>query len=515
MNQLRLIPPAGAAPVSLEEGARVVIGRAEDCTVILTDKRVSTRHAVVEVGEDGPVIRDLGSANGTWVNGQQLQKTRQLGEGDMIAVGSKVLRVTSVPPETKVAFHEEEIDEGQIYVTFDALDRSLDEANKTIAVLQGMSELLLDIEDEDDLCARLLGLVFDELSADRACVILLDAEGNLVNRTARARTKEQEGMAVSSTIVRKVVEEGISLITSDAATDERFRRGQSIIVQGIRAAMCAPIRGRREVVGALYADTQVETGVFKREDLELITSLGIQGGIAIDNLRLARENLEAERLAAIGGVVAGLSHDIRNVVGALKSGSYVLDKNLSGSRKKDIREAWEIFKQGTDTIAELVEDMVSYSKKRQPDLVPLDLNNLVERVATRFGPRAAEQGVSLTASLSPEVGEVPMDESSIDRVLSNLISNALDAIGEKGGSIVLTTNIRGEEAELVVADDGCGIPPENLRRMFDLLFSTKGSKGTGFGLAVAGKIAEEHGGRVEVEYEPGEGATFRLILTRG
>ena len=66
-----------------------------------------------------------------------------------------------------------------------------------------------------------------------------------------------------------------------------------------------------------------------------------------------------------------------------------------------------------------------------------------------------------------------------------------------------------------MADDGCGIPPENLRRMFDLLFSTKGSKGTGFGLAVAGKIAEEHGGRVEVESEPGEGATFRLILPRG
>jgi signal transduction histidine kinase len=515
VTRFRLLPPEGAPPVKLTEGKPVVIGRSQDCTVVVADKLVSSRHAIVEVGPKGPVIRDLESKNGTWVNGQQLLKPRLLEAGDEIAVGRKILRIAAEPPEAKVEFMEEEGDEQQIFASLDGTDLKLEEANRILAILHGMGELLLDVDDEDDLCSVLIDLVFDVLPADRACVILLDPDGSLVNRAARARTLAREKMDVSRTIVTKVIEEKVSLFTSDAATDERFTAGESIIMQGIRAAMCAPIRGRQDVLGALYADTQVQTGAFAREDLELLTTLGVQGGIAVDNLRLTKENLEAERLAAIGGVVAGLSHDIRNVLGALKTGSFLMNQFVEESESGDVKEAWEIFRHGTDTIGVMVEDMVSYSKERKLEVVPTSLNQLVELVTARLAARAREEGVVLSTELSPEAEEVPLDAPSIDRALTNLLTNALDALGDGGGNVTARTEVQGDEVCLEVRDDGCGIPAENVDHIFDLLFSTKGSKGTGFGLAVTKKIAEEHGGRVECESELGVGTSFRLRLPRG
>jgi signal transduction histidine kinase len=163
----------------------------------------------------------------------------------------------------------------------------------------------------------------------------------------------------------------------------------------------------------------------------------------------------------------------------------------------------------------MVEDMVSYSKERKLEVVPTSLNQLVELVTARLAARAREEGVVLSTELSPEAEEVPLDAPSIDRALTNLLTNALDALGDGGGNVTARTEVQGDEVCLEVRDDGCGIPAENVDHIFDLLFSTKGSKGTGFGLAVTKKIAEEHGGRVECESELGVGTSFRLRLPRG
>jgi len=516
--------------VSLPEDRETTLGRARENNVVLPQGLVSSRHAVIEPAGNGLALRDLGSTNGTYVNGERIEEPHVLVSGDRIAVGALklILRVKESNAQASVTFHDGDRDTQQIFAQIDTgksvilpssaraeTFRALEAASRNLAVLHEMGGLLLGATEEDGLCAHLLELVFDVLPADRAAVIVEGPSGEPEIRAARSRSKGRENLSVSRTILRKSLEEGLSLFTSDAVRDERFRNEQSIIVQGIRAAMCAPIRGQRNILGALYVDTEFRTGAFRKEDLELLTTLGIQGGIAVENLRLREQNLSAERLAAIGGVVTGLSHDIRNILSALRGGAYVMDKLLTGSKESDLAEAWGIVKDGTDTIAVLVENMVSYSKEREPSLRPTDMNERVGRVATRFASKANEFGITLTTDLSPDLPNVDLDPSAIDRVLSNLVANALDAIGTSGGTVTVRTGVGEGHAEISIEDDGPGIPELDRDRIFDLLFSTKGSKGTGFGLAITKKIVTEHGGSVDLESQVGAGTTFliRLPLT--
>ncbi|MCU0726810.1 MAG: ATP-binding protein, partial [Planctomycetes bacterium] len=145
-----------------------------------------------------------------------------------------------------------------------------------------------------------------------------------------------------------------------------------------------------------------------------------------------------------------------------------------------------------------------------------DLNALASRVVERFAVSRQGSGTSLSRELAADLGPVPLEGPAIERVITNLLANAFDALEGRGGNIVVRT-VAGpgkDEVSLAVADDGPGIPPENRERIFDLLFSTKGAKGTGFGLAVSKKIVTEHGGRIRLDTEVGRGAAFTVILPR-
>jgi len=128
--------------------------------------------------------------------------------------------------------------------------------------------------------------------------------------------------------------------------------------------------------------------------------------------------------------------------------------------------------------------------------------------------------IQLNKNLRPGLPTIQADANQIQQVLVNLLLNANDSMGEEGGSIDVTTNFAETSAapaqekaiEIDVRDTGCGIAAENLQKIFDPFFSTKGPKGTGLGLAVAWGIVEKHNGKIEVESEVGKGTTFRIIL---
>jgi signal transduction histidine kinase len=505
--------------------AILTVGRAQTNRVQLLHPLVSGRHAEIEVVPEGVRVTDLGSKNGTWINGGRVEAPTVLTPADSLAIGPFALRVREEPREdaaevtileappanTRVLRSIETGDEAMA-----AARRALHAAGRNLGVMQKMGRLMLDATDEDSLVRGILDLAFEVFAPERAAVILRGADGELDPKSARARTAGDAEFALPRTIMRQVAEESRALLTADAATDDRFKSGQSIVIQGIRAAMCAPLRGGREPLGVLYLDTRMRRDAFRKDDLELLTSVGIQGGVALENLRLLKETLANERLAAVGGVVAGLSHDIRNILTTLRGGAFVLDRMLAGDAAPDLKEAWQIVKHGADTIGALVDDMVSYSKVRTPDRRPLDLNALTTRVVNRFRASRGDSGTTISAALAADLGAVPLEGPAIERVLTNLLSNAYDALEGCGGNIVVRTAAGpGEdEVSLSVTDDGPGIPPENRERIFDLLFSTKGAKGTGFGLAVTKKIVTEHGGSIRLATEVGKGASFTVVLPR-
>ena len=225
----------------------------------------------------------------------------------------------------------------------------------------------------------------------------------------------------------------------------------------------------------------------------------------------------SERLAAVGEVVASLAHSIKNMLTGLKGGAYMVQKGLDQKSFDAVGEGMEMLGRNLRRVANLVGDLLTLSKPRDPNWEEADAAELLQEASQCMGDAARCQKVELVVE-PPQPPRIPcrVDIKAIRDSLHNLISNAIDAAAGRPGARV-TLRARGSEEEVVweVADNGPGVAPEALRHLFQGFYSSKGSAGTGLGLMVTDKNAREHGGRVEMENRPGAGATFRMVLPLG
>jgi PAS domain S-box-containing protein len=231
--------------------------------------------------------------------------------------------------------------------------------------------------------------------------------------------------------------------------------------------------------------------------------------------RLEQDKLDAERLAAVGQTVAGLAHTIKNLLMGLEGGMYMVDTGLRRSEAARIQGGWEMLQRNFEKTTALVKDFLSFAKGRAPELQPLDPNALAKDVVTLYQDAARLQGVELSAELGPNVAIAPLDAKGMESCLTNLLSNAIDSATMRAdgqGKVVLRTGQSEDELVFEVTDNGGGMDWEVKGKVFTTFFTTKGNKGTGLGLLTTRKIVQEHGGQVEVESAPGEGATFRIRL---
>jgi two-component system, NtrC family, sensor kinase len=168
-----------------------------------------------------------------------------------------------------------------------------------------------------------------------------------------------------------------------------------------------------------------------------------------------------------------------------------------------------------------VKGLLDFARQSPPEKHPTDINEVVERAIRIVQNQLAAHHVELRRELRAGLPMVHADANQIQQVLVNLLLNANDAIGGGGGTAVVGTDVHADggktpahptDVEIRVSDSGCGIPADNLQRIFDPFFSTKGPKGTGLGLAVAWGIIEKHNGRIEVDSTVGRGSTFRVRL---
>jgi signal transduction histidine kinase len=211
-----------------------------------------------------------------------------------------------------------------------------------------------------------------------------------------------------------------------------------------------------------------------------------------------------------------LAHCIKNIMHAVGGGSYILDAGLNTSDLAKAAKGWDIVKRNNEFLKQLVLDMLSYSKEREPGSSVVDINETCESACRLFKDMARSKATEIVFEKDPSVGTVAVDKTSIKRCLNNLLRNAVEACGDDGGIVRIATGSNHEKDEFVIRiqDNGCGISEENKPKLFQVFFSTKGSMGTGLGLAVVHKIITEHRGRIEVESEVGKGTTFIITLPK-
>jgi signal transduction histidine kinase len=524
----------------------VPIGRDASQRVRLHDTEVSRRHAELHRVDGLYWLRDLSSANGTFVNNQKVADV-PLQPGDQVLIGQTVLVYhtgqTDVPDGelaqriSMIARNDLELssaiiktiaeNEGSRILSRPDQVRNpwLKTALANLRIMYEASQAVSHILDLNQLLERILELVMRSIEADRGCVMLRNTETGQFEPKAircRAGVDGDERIAVSRTIMDHVLREKQGVLVSDAAQDERFNAGQSILRFGIREVICVPMKGRHETLGVLYLDTRstardlVGRGVsekFTEDHLALAIAIGHQAALAVEETRYHQALVQAERLAAIGQTIAALSHHIKNILQGLRSGSDILKMGLAEKDEPLLQQGWKIVEKNQGKIYDLVMDMLSYSKDREPAIEETDLNATVKEILELAHGRCPN--VPIESHLTPNLPKIQVDPEGLHRALLNIVGNALDAIEDKEGAKVKVQTIRDPEegwVRIIVVDNGCGIAQDKLDDIFRPFVSSKGSKGTGLGLPVSRKIMREHGGDIFVQSQVGVGSKFILRL---
>lgn len=543
----------------------VKMGRETSSDVQLLDSEASRSHAEIRVDpNEGCELLDLGSSNGTRVNGQRVARHRLL-SGDRIEIGSTLMIFTGTGQPTAldaahgidIVLKSQEGDGSRIVskLSHSGSDSKVaraggdkSDSDRSLEVMYLTAIAVGRTDDLNEVLDRVLHLVFDWVEADRGCVMLRDPETGSLQPSARcdragaSTSSLDRRIAISHTILDYVLEHKEGVRTSDARDDSRFDSAASIVQAGVREALCVPLQGRYDIVGALYVDTYTTPGEliasghqqrFNDDHLRLITAIGHQAALAIEDTFYYSALVQSERLAAMGQTIATLSHHVKNILQGIRGGSYLIEAGLDRNDTDAVRRGWSIVDRNQERISNLVMDMLTFSKEREPERRDADLNETVRDVVDLMQDRANEMQVSLALRADDSLPLASFDPEAMHRAVLNLVTNAIDAAGgnlihelesdsnrsdddaiQPPGMVLVRTEFDPAIGWYVdVIDNGPGVADEDREKIFSLFESRKGMRGTGLGLPVSAKILREHGGDILVlEAAPGPGTCFRIRL---
>ena len=543
--ELLIVKGPNEGQAYLLQGAEVIIGRDPACELSLEDGTLSRKHAKIVLHPDGLALEDLGSANGVLVNGARV-KEGALKVDDLLTLGKVELQLRQAndrsPPLKEPYPAAAPVDRPNLLhqINGPQLQTSQDsEPASVMSITQSLSSSMLmdllgrshhslttvyrvirmasSIFDLDELLTEILDETFANVKAERAFILLIDPNSDRLEIKA-ARWRDKDGLdhtvSISQNIISHVLDKKESVLIADAMSDSKFGLAESVMFHKIRSAMCSPLRGRTRIVGIIHVDT-TGAGEFSQEDLMLLDAIGNAAGIAVENAQFYKEKIQNERLAAMGQAISGLSHYIKNILAATETSHVMVEKALAAEDLAVISKVWKILRRSNQRINNLVLDMLAYSKERKPETQLCQINVICREAAELMYDRMQAKTGTLHLDLDPQLTQIQADPQGIHRCLLNLLTNAVDALDQDGEVRITTRKQEKSNVLVTVEDNGCGIPTRIRQRIFDVFFSTKGSQGTGLGLAVTHKIIEEHGGRIEVRSNPGQGAKFTIQLPVG
>ncbi len=313
MAKLILLQQGQAIPFDLTK-EEIVLGRLPECDIQLNSNMVSRRHALVRQREGDFFVEDLGSGNGTYVNGQKIEAPTKLKTGDRVKFGPILFRFEGEGEDTddsgrravaQAAAMGVEVDDGDGSSTimgaaentggFGLLD--VQPAAKLKAILE-ISRALAGTLDVEKLLPRILdSLLAIFPQADRGCILLQGADGRMVPRAMKHRVEgEDSSVRLSRTILNQVLQEKKAILSADAASDDRFSASESISALTIRSMMCAPLLSLQgEPLGVINIDTQNPLSQFKKDDLEILIAVAGQAALSYESARLLQSYVEKQK----------------------------------------------------------------------------------------------------------------------------------------------------------------------------------------------------------------------------
>ena len=420
---------------------------------------------------------------------------------------------------------------------------------------------------------KLLDEIMDQaialLRAEKGLVLLREAEGGELGvKVARQMDRQNliDAVAMSRSVIERVEKEGEPVLLQKVPDIPGEDATKSMVMYKLKSIICVPLKAKDQLIGAIYLDTTDKACFFKDADLEFLEAFANLACIAIENARSYQEiehlnaNLEqkvaqrtrelqeknaqltdanqklrdtqmqlirSEKMASLGNLAAGVAHEINNPLGSLNGNMDVFVRSFDAirkglesddpeARKKAYKAALNlenlsrVSKTACERISHIVRALRNFARLDEEEFKQVDLHEGLESTLVLLENRYRDR-----IEIIKEYGELPQifcQAAQINQVFMNLLLNACEAILETG-KIYIRTAMSGNEINVSFRDTGVGIAPEQLAKIYDPGYTTKGVRvGVGLGLAICYKIMEEHGGRIVAESRVGEGSTFTLTL---
>jgi two-component system, NtrC family, sensor kinase len=413
----------------------------------------------------------------------------------------------------------------------EALERALFKKNTDHrdALLKSSREMV-SVVDINELSERLVRATSRAVGSDKAALYLYDSAKGRFSLTSivgidHPRHFSDPVLGRSDRLVRALsgsrecfVREELAMAHGD---NEKAEVADRMVQLG--AEVSVPIMSKNKLAGILNLGRKGDGQIYSSEDLEFLSTLANQAAIAIDNARLY-ENLKqsqltlrrADRLSSLGMLTAGLAHEIRNPLVAIRTFTQLLPERYDDPEFREVFQTLAL--KEVDRICGLINDLLSFARPSRPNIAEENLNEVVDGVARILESQAKDKDVTIAREFSADLPRAWFDREQLKQVFMNLIINAIQAMRD-GGSVVIATRLTSEGdgsashpcVQVEIRDTGIGIPQENLEHIFDPFFTNK-EGGSGLGLSISNQIIEEHGGRILVKSKIKEGTSFFVNL---
>jgi signal transduction histidine kinase len=500
------------------------IGRARTNDIALNEPSISKSHCRLEYQDACFYVQDLGSLHGVYVNATKVQRV-EITPGSQIQLGNVSLKFSPLSGENSTA---------QI-----AKFPWMEQQQLLLSLVQTLNSTLV----LHQVLEQVLDAVMHITGAERGFLLLADASPDAARfpsvaglrlRAARGRADQaSDGRGISTSVVRRALESGETVATGNALADPQIGSATSVIALDLRTIVCIPLRSPRgeadksggfpRAIGALYVDNQESSEPFSPDGLKTAEALARHAALAIENAQLfereqqtieelrqaQKQLLQSEKLATIGQMAAGIAHELNTPLTYIMGNLELMQTHPVNESQKEMLSS---VARGAERIKSLAQSLLAFSRPSHEELVPLAVNDVIERSLELCHYQILKGGVSLRKELAAAVPRVSGVSNQLEMALINLVVNAIHAM-EAGGVLRVCTGVKDGQVEIAVADTGRGIPPEIQPTIFEPFFTTKAEgKGTGLGLSTVLMVVERHRGRIDFTSAPGEGTTFRIAL---
>jgi signal transduction histidine kinase len=288
----------------------------------------------------------------------------------------------------------------------------------------------------------------------------------------------------------------------------------------LEAEVSIPLISKGQLIGIINLGYKFNKDIFSHEDIELLSTLANQTSIAIENARLYEDLKKsksyirrADRLASLGTLTAGLAHEIRNPLVAIKTLTQLLPERIDDEEFRN--NFLQIASGEVDRISSLVTELLEFSRPSDPKLELEDINAILDGMILLVSTETKKKQIHMIKNYSTDLPPIQIDREQIKQVFLNILLNSIEATKENGKITVKTRSFMKPGGEPYIqiefTDTGSGIPEEYIEDIFNPFFTTK-STGSGLGLSISNQIIQEHRGYIDVESQVGKGSSFFINL---